>query len=141
MGDQPQRTASADTAGLLKATWPGKWSPAGGAVVAGENCLQGAVRELEEETGISAREEELLLLHSFSGDHYFLDSYLVCKDIPLERLVLQPGETIDAKWVSLSELEAMMQEGLTAEPMENHIPPVWQKLVAALEREQRPSTE
>jgi len=33
--------------------WPGIWAATGGSVIAGEDSLSGAVRELEEEMGLS----------------------------------------------------------------------------------------
>ena len=42
-----------------KKPFGGKWEVTGGSVLAGETSLHGAVRELEEETGLHAAESEL----------------------------------------------------------------------------------
>ncbi len=42
---------------------PGEWENTCGSVLAGETALEGAVRELREETGIVAAPEELTPLH------------------------------------------------------------------------------
>lgn len=95
-------------------TYPLLWETTGGSVTAGESSIQGAVRELAEETGLIAREEELDLVGEIKYGNYFLDSYIWKRKtaIQLEDLVLQPGEVCDAKLVALAEFEKMVQQGL-----------------------------
>lgn len=47
-------------------TYPLLWETTGGSVTAGESSLQGAVRELAEETGLVAEEKELKFLGEFA---------------------------------------------------------------------------
>ncbi|CEG22763.1 Isopentenyl-diphosphate Delta-isomerase [Planococcus massiliensis] len=94
--------------------YPLLWETTGGSVTAGESSIQGAVRELAEETGLVAEEKELEFLGEIRYPNYFLDSYIWKRTAPIqpEDLVLQPGEVCDAKLVTLSEFEDMVQQGL-----------------------------
>ena len=76
------------------------WEFAGGGTLAGETTIQSAVRELKEETGIQSQESELQLFATYQHKNYFLDLFLLNKDVEISDIVLQPGETIDAKWAS-----------------------------------------
>ena len=101
-----------------KKTYPNFWSPTGGAVQAGETSLQAIARELREETGIQADRTEFKLLTSacVASRSYFSDIYSLQKDVPQSEIVLQEGETCDAKWVSKAEFEAMIAAGEIAPP-------------------------
>ena len=76
------------------------WEFAGGGTLAGETTTQSAVRELKEETGIQSQESELQLFATYQHKNYFLDLFLLNKNVEISDIVLQPGETIDAKWAS-----------------------------------------
>ena len=86
-----------------KEKYPGTWENTGGALEAGEESRTAAVRELFEETGIRVRENELHLLDSQMEESAFIDVYVVRKSVPVEKIRLQEGETVDARWVSLDE--------------------------------------
>ena len=90
-----------------KESFPNTWENTGGSALAGETSRQAAARELLEETGIAAAEEELVLLGSQVARDSLYDHYLLRRDVPLDELRLQPGETVGAKWVTLDELDAM----------------------------------
>ena len=100
-----------------KKPYPNMWETTGGAVVAGEDSLDAARRELKEETGIeiSAGELELILTHKSKSA--FVDIYLARKDVPEEHLIMQPGETVDARWVTLPEFERMIGDGMVPAPV------------------------
>ncbi len=85
----------------------GLWEFTGGGVLAGETTRQAAVREVEEELGVSVDESELILLEVYQKKNYFMDIYVVKKDLNVENLVLQPEEVIDVKWVSEAEILRM----------------------------------
>ena len=81
-------------------------------------AIGGAIaRELYEETGIRAREEAFLLLESDRGEEAFFDFYFLRCPPPQPDIVLQPGETSDAKWVTLDEVREMARAGLLAAPI------------------------
>lgn len=93
------------------------WECSGGGVLAGETSLKGAIRELSEEVGIKAKEEELQLLGTVLTEKFFVDSYLYRGNVCLENLTLQEAEVVDAKLVTLEEFETMHEQGLIVEAM------------------------
>ena len=77
---------------------------AGGSALKGETPLQGAVRELREESGIEAGELEEIyrsVSHAGHGIHY---GYLCVTDAAKDSVTLQEGETIGYRWIGKEEL-------------------------------------
>lgn len=102
----PEKTAS-----------PNAWENSGGAALSGETSVQAIVRELREETGILAAPEEFTLLETTRTGDAFFDFYFLIHPMPVEQVILQPGETSDARWVTLPQMEGMIAEGLVAKPI------------------------
>lgn len=100
-----------------KESWPNHWENTGGAVQAGESSLEGCVRELMEETGIAAEASELTMINMHRGKNAFYDTYAVKKDISITELHLQPGETVNAMWVTVERFEEMCADGSVAAPI------------------------
>ena len=96
--------------------YPDLWENTGGSVLAGESSLHAIRRELFEETGIRASEDEFHYIDSAKGRTWLSDTYYIIKDVPLYALRLQPGETCDARWVDRRELERMIEDKLLARP-------------------------
>ena len=92
-------------------TFAGTWENSGGGALAGESSLQAIVRELYEETGIAAAPEEFELIDTTRDSIAFYDHYCLRRQIPIEQIVLQPGETCDVKWVSIDEIYKMVERG------------------------------
>lgn len=89
----------------------GTWENSGGAAKTGETSLQAIVRELSEETGIRKNEEDFEYLGTTYDTHLFFDHYCVKAKVPLEQIVLQPGETDGAKWVTFDEAHEIIARG------------------------------
>lgn len=87
------------------------WECTGGSVIAGEDSITGARRELQEEVGIVVENTELQLLGTVTSRDAFVDTYLVHYDAPIEELILQAEEVVEAKWVSIAKFEAICTEG------------------------------
>lgn len=88
---------------------PGKWAFTGGAVDTGENSIEGAIREVQEELNITVEEEKIELLLTFKREHGFVDVFLVKKDFDIEDVKVQEEEVEKVKWVSLKELNSMLE--------------------------------
>lgn len=95
-----------------KKTYGLMWECSGGSVLAGETSLQGAVRELLEETGLLVGEDELKLIHTIQFKDRFVDTYITRQKVTWKDLVLQPEEVVDAKFVTFQELLDMWEEGI-----------------------------
>lgn len=94
-----------------KVQYPNMWENQGGAVQQGETSLEAVIRELWEETGILAAPLELILLGSSVERTAIVDIYAVNKDVDLSKIILQDGETVDAKWVTMWEFDRMIVIG------------------------------
>lgn len=98
-----------------KKVLPNTWECPGGSALAGETSRQGAARELREETGIAASPEELQFIlrvqGRFSDGGELLDLYALRWDFPSSEVVLQPGETADARWFAFAEWEQKVRAG------------------------------
>lgn len=91
-------------------SYPGTWENSGGAAKAGETSLQAIVRELREETGIDAKPEEFQLIDSGRDRYTHYDYYCLRREVPIEEVVLLPGETDDAAWLTFAEVHRMVEE-------------------------------
>lgn len=81
------------------------WESTVGSVVAGEDSLSGAKRELVEETGIKIIDKKIEFVGSMATTDWIIDTYIVKLDTPIYSLKLQDGEVINAKWVDIYEFE------------------------------------
>jgi isopentenyldiphosphate isomerase len=103
-----------------KELWGGLWEcSASGSVLAGENSLQGALRETYEEIGVSLSAADMVLLETIIRKHDFRDTFLVRKDIDIKDLIFHPDEVINAKWVTEQEYNDMCERDLLAPPVRN----------------------
>ena len=87
--------------------WGNYWESTVGSVVAGEDSISGAKRELIEETGIKIMDKQIALLGVMTTKDWIIDSYIVKLDTPTYNLKLQDGEVINAKWADIFEFEEM----------------------------------
>ena len=90
-------------------SYPGTWENSGGAAQAGETSRQAIARELFEETGIRAGQEEFELLDSSLDMDTFFDYYCLKRYVPLKKIVLLPGETVDARWATFAQIHQMIR--------------------------------
>lgn len=91
---------------LTKKKSPGKWDmPAAGHIDSGENCLQGCVRETEEELGLKVNSDDFVFLKEFISKRGWelAQVYLLKKDIKVEDMKLQHEEVEQIKWLNYDE--------------------------------------
>lgn len=97
--------------------WGGYWEITAGSVLAGESVMEGALRELEEETGIKASPEELHYLGYVQENDSFYESFFLMKKLNMKDIHLQENETCNARFISYETLQEMIQKKLLAEPI------------------------
>ena len=90
-------------------SYAGTWENSGGAAKAGESSRQAIARELFEETGIRAAQEEFDFIGSDRDRNSFYDFYCLKRQASIEEIVLLPGETDAAQWVTLEQVHEMIE--------------------------------
>lgn len=95
---------------------PNQWENTGGSILAGEDSCVGAAREVREETGMECHCSDLTHIRTIRIPTAFVDCYIYHTSIDPNAIVLQDGETIDWRWVTLDELEATIADGTFSEP-------------------------
>ncbi|MDR0916407.1 MAG: NUDIX domain-containing protein [Oscillospiraceae bacterium] len=97
--------------------FPLKWEITGGSKLKGESPIQGALRELAEETGITAREGDLRLVYILRGERWFYHCYAIIVDRVETVIKLQQGETVDYRWLPYEEFKRFVQSDDYAPPL------------------------
>ncbi|MBR4109789.1 MAG: NUDIX domain-containing protein [Oscillospiraceae bacterium] len=92
-------------------SFAGTWENSGGAVQAGETSRQAIARELFEETGIRASQEEFELIESGRDGNIHYDYYSLKRTTPISEIVLLPGETDDVMWATFEDVRTLIREG------------------------------
>jgi len=99
---------------LKKERLPGGWSThLGGHVGVGETYETNALKELEEEAGLTLSPEKLIQWRTTKHEQsrLWIREYVVLHDAPETNFIPQPGEVEAFKWLSLSEILQLEKEG------------------------------
>ena len=91
-------------------TNPLKWEATGGSILAGETAVQGAMRELVEETGIVRTKEQMHEIYCFVDDkrHGIYHAYFTALDEDV-KIHLQYGETMDYQFLDYEEFKELVK--------------------------------
>ena len=92
-------------------SFAGTWENSGGAAKTGETSREAIARELFEETGIRAGENEFELLSTERDRNMFFDHYCLKRRVRLKDIVLLPGETDGVMWASFGKVAWMARTG------------------------------
>lgn len=92
--------------------FPNMWECTGGSAVAGDDSITAALRELFEETGITADRETGKIIYSYKRQDSFCDVWLFKGDFPVSDVVFLENETCDAMYASKEEILTMRDEGI-----------------------------
>jgi len=91
--------------------YAGMWECPGGSALSGEDSLSAALREISEETGLSADPESGHVVLSLKREHDFCDIWLFRHNFSLEDIVFQEGETCGAMLATADEVISMREQG------------------------------
>ena len=89
--------------------FPNLWECTGGSAVAGDDSITTAIKEVKEETGLDIKCENGTRVISEIRADSILDVWLFRHDFDLKDVILQEGETADAKYATIDEIRAMMR--------------------------------
>ena len=91
------------------------WECPGGSAISGEDSLSAALREVKEELGVELKSENGYLfttaIRQYRSFPDFLDVWVFNQDVDINTVVLQAGETCDAKWKTSEEILKMAENG------------------------------
>ncbi len=94
-----------------KEVWPGCLeASAGGSALAGETPEEAARREMKEETGLEPEIFELIGTTWRSASRSVVYAYLAVVNCGKDTVRLQPGETVDYRWVDAPTFLRMTKE-------------------------------
>lgn len=106
-------------------TFPGYWETTGGAVIAGEDSLEAAVRELKEEVGIDIDKDSGILLetHPREWDDDFIyndlvDVWIFPYDKTVDLSKATTKEVDDLKWVTFDDIKDLKENDKLVDNLE-----------------------
>ena len=86
------------------------WELNGGSILKGETSIEGMIRELKEELGITVISEDAIFFKEVRREReesYIKELWLFRKDIEIEEITFPDGESIEAKWVTIDQFVDM----------------------------------
>ena len=112
-----------------KKAFPGYMeASAGGAALKGEDPHTAALRELKEETGITAEKLEHLAFIPYPKARAICHQFICTTDCKKDSVTLQEGETVGYKWVNESEFIEFVNSGRMIPTQKERYTPYFKKL-------------
>lgn len=95
-----------------KKKFPGMWyCSVSGSVIAGEEPLEGMIRETREELGIDILEENIFLKRIITENSCIFYIYHIKQEVAIKDIVLQKEEVEDVKIVDYDEIKNLISKG------------------------------
>jgi 8-oxo-dGTP diphosphatase len=94
-----------------------KWEITGGSLLKGEKIIDGAIRELYEETGLIAKPNQLTLAYVHKKHPVIYYAYVLKKDFNAHFITLEPGETVDFKLLDKEAFMSLVSSDDYAKPL------------------------
>ena len=93
--------------------YPLCWECTGGSVLAGEDSLSGAVREVREELGIILNQSNAKMIYQAKREETqdFYDVWVFHADIDISEIKVQETEVVGVQWVNRNVLIDMLHRG------------------------------
>lgn len=91
--------------------YPNMWETTGGSAQSGDDSMTAALREVKEETGLTLDPKQGRRLITYQREDAFVDVWLFSQEYGLEEVSLQPGETVEASYVSVQKMQQLMEAG------------------------------
>lgn len=89
------------------------WELNGGSILKGETSIEGMIRELKEELGITVNSKEAIFLKEVRREkdvRCIKELWLFRKDIEIEEITFPDKEAIEAKWVTINQFVDMFNK-------------------------------
>ena len=83
----------------------------GGHVQYGSDGITTCIKEVKEELGLDLKKEEILSLGLIKGKAVLVSVYYIKKNVDTSNLILQNSEVESVRWVSMEEIEALINDG------------------------------
>lgn len=100
----PDRRFLIQKRSMTKESHPGEWDITCGAILSGEESLEGAKRETLEEVGIDISDAKIHFVERVKKKKSFADIYFVEKEFAIEDCILQEDEVDEVRLVDSDEL-------------------------------------
>lgn len=107
------------------------WEFPGGSALAGEAGPAAACRELLEEANVTVEPQALCHVGRFTENKALVDLFVV-QEPSGSQVRADPAEVMDWRWVSMSEVIALCQSGVMADPWGPRLDALWPAAVASI---------
>lgn len=93
--------------------YPGFWNSINGNVLSGDTPIDTCIRSINSKIGIKISDVELKKVDTRLRDpyHYIYETYILYKDIDLNKICFNDNTAVQAKWIDLKELYNMIENG------------------------------
>ena len=93
--------------------YPGFWNSINGNVLSGDTPIDTCIKSINKKIGIKISDVELKKVDTRLRDpyHYIYETYILYKDIDLNKICFNDNTAVQAKWIDIKELYNMIENG------------------------------